>query len=56
MLIGLKGSSLTSKCAFYRQEHNVKGEPIKLNFEGLKNAKVKYINTQTVDEKMGSFV
>ena len=39
MLIELKGSSLTSKCAFYRQEHNVKGEPIKLNLEVLKMQK-----------------
>ena len=35
MLIGLKVSSLASKCLFYRQEHNTKRGPMKLNFECL---------------------
>ena len=39
MLIDLKVSSLASKCVFYRPEHNVKGEPVELNFEGLEMQK-----------------
>ena len=35
MLTGLKVSSLACKGVFYRQEHNVKGDPMELNFEGL---------------------
>ena len=35
MLIDLKVWSLACKCIFYRLEHNAKGEPMKLNFQGL---------------------
>ena len=39
MLTDLKLSSLECKCVFYRPEHNAKGEPIELNFEGLEMQK-----------------
>ena len=39
MLTDLKLSSLEYKCVFYRPEHNAKGEPIELNFEGLEMQK-----------------
>ena len=35
MLIGLKMPSLACKCVFYRSEHNAKGEPMELDFQGL---------------------
>ena len=35
MLIGLKESFLACKWEFYRQEHNEKEDPMKLNFECL---------------------
>ena len=35
MLTGLKVSSLTCKCVFYRTELNTKGDPIELNFKGF---------------------
>ena len=35
MLTDLKFFSLTSRCLFYRPEHNAKGDPMELNFEGL---------------------
>ena len=35
MLTGLKVSLLTCKCVSYRPEHNAKGDPMELNFEGL---------------------
>ena len=35
MLIGLTISFLAFKCVFYRPEHNAKGDPMELNFEGL---------------------
>ena len=34
MLTGLKMSSLACKCIFSRSEHNTKGDPMELNFEG----------------------
>ena len=34
MLTGLKMSSLACKCIFSRSEHNAKGDPMELNFEG----------------------
>ena len=39
MLRDLKVSSLASKCVFSRPEHNAKGEPVELNFEGLEMQK-----------------
>ena len=39
MLAGLKVSSLVCKCVFYRPEHNPKGDPRQLNFEGLEMQK-----------------
>ena len=39
MLSGLKVSFLACKCAFYRPEHNVRWDPIELNFEGLEMKK-----------------
>ena len=39
MLTVLKESSLKGKCVFYRLEHNAKGDPIELNFEGLEMLK-----------------
>ena len=39
MLTGLNVSSLTCKCVFYGPEHNTKGDPLKLNFEGLEMQK-----------------
>ena len=44
MLTGLKMSSLACRCVFYRPEHNAKGEPMELNFEGLEMQKKKYTN------------
>ena len=35
MLTGLKVSFLVFKCVLYRPEHNAKGDPMELNFEGL---------------------
>ena len=35
VLTGLKVSSLTGKCVFYRPELNAKGGPIELNFASL---------------------
>ena len=35
-------SSLACRCVFYRPEHNAKGEPMELNFEGLEMQKKKY--------------
>ena len=35
MLTALKVSSLAWKYVFYRSDHNVKGDPMVLNFEGL---------------------
>ena len=35
MLTGLKMSSSECKCVLYRPDHNAKGNPMKLNFEGL---------------------
>ena len=32
----LKMLSLSFKCEFYRPEHNAKGGPMKMSFEGLK--------------------
>ena len=58
MLIDLKVSSLASKCVFYRPEHNAKGEPVELNFEGLEMQKwnTSADRARSVDLKMGSFV
>ena len=39
MLIGLKMSSFSCKCVFYRPEDNAQGYPMELNFEGLKMQK-----------------
>ena len=39
MLVGLKVSFLVFKCVFYLPEHNAKGGPMKLNFEGLEMQK-----------------
>ena len=39
MLTGLKVSSLTYKCVFYRLEHNATGDPMELNFAGLEMQK-----------------
>ena len=35
-MLCLKMLSLFFKCVFYRPEHNAKGGPMKMNFEGLK--------------------
>ena len=35
MLTGLNMSSFECKCVFYRTEHDAKGDPMELNFEGL---------------------
>ena len=55
MLIDLKVSSLASKCVFYRPEHNAKGEPVELNFEGLEMQKwnTSADRARRVDLKMG---
>ena len=39
MLTGLKVSSLACKYLFYRPEHNAKGDPKELNFEGFEMQK-----------------
>ena len=39
MLTGLKVLSLECKCAFWRPEHNTKGDPMELNLEGLEMQK-----------------
>ena len=58
MLIDLKVSSLASKCVFYRPEHNAKGGPVELNFEGLEMQKwnTSADRARRVDLKMGLFV
>ena len=55
MLAGLNGSSLASKCLFYRPEHNVRGDPMILNFKDLEMQKwnIPMDRTQRVDEKNG---
>ena len=42
-------------CAFYRQEHNAKGESHELNFDGLQMQKwnIPMDRAQRVDEKNG---
>ena len=39
MLTGLKFPFLACKCVLYRPVHNANGDPIELNFEGLKMQK-----------------
>ena len=39
MLTDWKVSCLACKCVFYRPEHNAKGDPMELNFEGLEMQK-----------------
>ena len=58
MLTGLKVSSLACKSVFYRPEHNVKGRPMELNFEGLEMPKgnIPMGRGQKVDNKIGSFI
>ena len=48
MLTGLKKSSLTCKCGFYRPEQNQKGHDFMvLNFECLaRNTKMKYLRIE----------
>ena len=52
MLTDLKLSSLACKCVFYIPEHNAKGEPIELSFEGLEMQKqnIPTDGAQRVDE------
>ena len=47
MLTGLKVSSSTSKCVFYRPEHDVKGGPHGIKFWRSSNAEMKYTNWQS---------
>ena len=44
MLTGLKVSSLTCKCVFYRPEHNTKEGPHEIEFSSHYNAKMIYSN------------
>ena len=44
MLTSLKMLLLACKRVFYRPEHNAKGGPMELNFEGLEMQKMKYNN------------
>ena len=53
MLIDLKVSSLAIKCVFYRPEHNAKGGPVELNFEGLEMQNTSADKARRVDLKMG---
>ena len=56
-LTGLKVSSLTCKCVFYRPEHDTKEGPHEtMNFEGLEMQKrnIPTDTTQNAGEKMGS--
>ena len=39
MLTGLKVSYLARKCVVYSPEHNVKGDFMEMNFEGLQMQK-----------------
>ena len=39
MLTGLKVSLLAYNHVFYRPEHNAKGDPMELNFEGFEMQK-----------------
>ena len=60
ILTGLKVSSLTCKCLFYRPEHNAKGggTPWKWTLKALKcrNETYQRIEFKEKMEKMGSFV
>ena len=50
--------SLSFKCVFCRPEHNAKGGPMKMNFEGFKMQKKWNISTDrvhSIDEKNGVF-
>ena len=49
--------SLACKCVFYRPEHNAKGDPMGLNFEGLEMQKwnTPTDRAQRIDEKNGVF-
>ena len=53
MLTGLKVLSLECKCAFWRPEHNTKGDPMELNLEGLEMQKWNILTDmdQRLDEK-----
>ena len=55
MLTGLKVSSLTYKCVFYRLEHNATGDPMELNFAGLEMQKwiIPTDSARREDEKNG---
>ena len=44
MLTGLKVSTLSCKCVFYRPEHNAKGERNEIEFSRFSKAKMKYAN------------
>ena len=57
MLTGLKVSFLVFKCVLYRPEHNAKGDPMELNFEGLEIQKrnIPRNRARRVDGKMGHF-
>ena len=49
MVPGIKFWYLAGKCVFYRPEHNPKGRPSMLNFEGLEMQKwIIPPNTKTV--------
>ena len=53
MLTGLKASSLTCKCVFYRPKHNAIGVPNELNYEGLEMQKwnISTDRVRRVDDK-----
>ena len=57
MLTGLKASSLTCKCVFYRPKNNAIGVPNELNFEALEMQKwnIWTDRVRRVDDKNGSF-
>ena len=56
MLAGLKQSSLTSKCVFYRPELNAKAGPHGTEFCKPWNETCQYIEPKEYTRKMGSFV
>ena len=55
LLTGLKVSSLACKYRLYKPEHNAKGDPMEINFEGLKMQKGNLPTDRELKE-YGSFV
>ena len=56
MLTGLKVSSLTCKCVFYRPELNAKAGPHVIEFCKPWNETYQWIELKEYTRKMGSFV